>query len=233
VSGYHVSSGLGNGANDIWIVKLKPNTNGEIQWQKCYGGSGGDAPSAIQETKDGGYIVFGSTYSNDGDVSGKHGFGTVNDMWLFKLSPSSGTVPPTIEWQKCFGGATSNGQGTVPRSFQETKDGGYLVVGSGSALSGDLWLCYKNHDIFFSTFSIQDGDVWVMKLSPIVGTIPPAIEWQKYFGGSSNERAVSILPTADGSYIVAGYTDSNDGNVSGNHGDRDFWLVKMGVPPTP
>ena len=56
-----------------------------IEWQKCLGGSGTDDASSIQQTTDGGYIVAGTTTSNDGDVSANHGGG---DIWIVKLSDS-------------------------------------------------------------------------------------------------------------------------------------------------
>ena len=46
-------------------------------------------------------------------------------------------------------------------------------------------------------------------------------------GGSNNEIANSIKQTADGGYIVGGYSNSNDGNISGNHGSDDYWIVKL------
>lgn len=55
----------------------------------------------------------------------------------------------------------------------------------------------------------------------------PYIEWQKSLGGSGEERAQSIQQTSDGGYIVAGSSKSNDGDVSGNHGNYDYWIVKL------
>jgi hypothetical protein len=61
VSGNH-------GMSDFWIVKL--DGSGDIQWQKCLGGSRQEISSSIQLTTDGGYIVAGYTWSNDGDILG-------------------------------------------------------------------------------------------------------------------------------------------------------------------
>src|SRR5690349_17064473 len=55
----------------------------------------------------------------------------------------------------------------------------------------------------------------------------PAIQWQKCLGGTSGDEAYSVQQTADGGYIVAGNTTSNDFDVSGNHGLEDFWVVKL------
>lgn len=53
------------------------------------------------------------------------------------------------------------------------------------------------------------------------------IQWQKSLGGSGSEGANSIQQTTDGGYIVAGGSGSNDGDVTGNHGGGDFWVVKL------
>src|SRR5688572_25817364 len=65
----------------------------------------------------------------------------------------------------------------------------------------------------------------------------PAIQWQKALGGTQNDGASSIQQTLDGAsliqqtidggYIVAAITGSNDGDVSGNHGNIDSWIVKL------
>jgi hypothetical protein len=61
-------------AADAWILKL--NANGEIEWQKTYGGAGFDLAHTIGQTEDGGYVVGGWTDS----------FGAGNgDMWILKL----------------------------------------------------------------------------------------------------------------------------------------------------
>ncbi|MCD6531373.1 T9SS C-terminal target domain-containing protein, partial [bacterium] len=55
----------------------------------------------------------------------------------------------------------------------------------------------------------------------------PSIVWQTSLGGSYRDHAYSIQQTADGGFIVAGESVSNDGDVSGNHGDGDYWVVKL------
>src|SRR6185436_13747219 len=55
----------------------------------------------------------------------------------------------------------------------------------------------------------------------------PSIEWQKCLGGSDKDWGYSIQQTTDEGYIVAGWSVSVDGDVSGNHGLRDCWIVKL------
>ena len=42
----------------------------------------------------------------------------------------------------------------------------------------------------------------------------PTIQWQKALGGSSDDRARAIQQTIDGGYITAGYSKSNNGDVT-------------------
>jgi hypothetical protein len=65
-------------------------------------------------------------------------------------------------------------------------------------------------------------DAWVIKL-----TSNGTLAWQKSLGGSALDLATSARLTSDGGFIVAGESASNDGDVSFNHGKRDFWLVKL------
>jgi hypothetical protein len=68
------------------------------------------------------------------------------------------------------------------------------------------------------------SDYWIVKLSNS-GTI----QWQKTMGGTNDDQANSIKKTADGGYILAGLSSSNDGDVIGLHGENywDSWVVKL------
>src|SRR5260221_2630708 len=68
--------------------------------------------------------------------------------------------------------------------------------------------------------------IWLI-LFPCLFADAQTIQWQKCLGGSSAQDASSIIQTRDGGYAVAGETYSNDGDVSGNHGDYDAWVVKL------
>jgi len=189
VSGNH-------GSADYWVVKL--NSSGEIVWQTSLGGSSWDFVPSIQQTADGGFIVAGGSTSNDGDVSGNHGGG---DYWVVKLNSAG-----EIEWQRSLGGSSYD----AANSIQQTSDGGFVVAGGSYSIDGDV---SGNHG---------SADYWVVKLNSA-----GEIVWQKCLGGSDNDLAFSIQQTADGGFIIAGYSCSNDGDVSGNHGSRDYWVVKL------
>lgn len=189
-----------HGLSDAWIVKL--SSNGLIQWQKCLGGTSSDMAKTIQQTTDGGYIIGGHTRSNNGDVSGNHG--TTYDIWIVKMSSSG-----IIEWQKCYGGSADE----FDSNIQQTTDGGYIFSGKTYSNNGDV---SGNHGT-----GIND-DAWVVKLSS-----SGVIQWQKCIGGSARDYATNIQQTIDGGYIFSGATTSTDGDVSGNHGEGDAWVVKL------
>jgi len=182
---------LNHGNYDFWILKL--DSNGNIEWQKSLGGSSYDIAQSIEQTFDGGYIVAGTSSSNDGDVTGNHGS---EDYWVVKLDKDG-----NIEWQKSLGGSNIDSA----FALSKTSDGGYIVAGES----------YSNN-------ATGKSDFWIVKLNHIGD-----VQWQKYLGGSSFETANSIKETFDKGYIVAGYSASNDGDVTGNHGSYDYWVVKL------
>src|SRR5438093_13679163 len=55
----------------------------------------------------------------------------------------------------------------------------------------------------------------------------PAIEWDNCLGGSNHDVGICVKQTYDGGYITCGYSDSNDGDVTLNHGNNDFWVVRL------
>lgn len=177
-----------------------------IQWQNYYGGTKIDNSRSVIQTPDGGYLSVGYTFSNDDQVSGLHGDGTIEDIWVVKLSQNG-----LIEWQKVLGG---NGDEEA-FSVINTIDGGYIIAGYATyPNSGDVSGIHSND---------YKEDFWIIKLSNIGD-----IQWAKAIGGSKNEIAKDIKQTLDGGYIVIGSTQSNDFDASNLHGTfDDAWVVKL------
>jgi len=233
-----------HGGADCWVIKV--DSIGALQWQKALGGTSSEWADAIQQTTDGGYIIAGSTGSNNGDVSGNHGS---SDGWVVKLDALG-----NMEWQQCLG---SPGPEALADILQ-TNDGGYVATGSSSS---DLWVVkldaagalqwqrslggtgdeigyaigqtadggYITAGVSLSTdgaFSCNHGssyDGYVAKLDSA-----GELEWQNTcLGGSADDFINAITQTADGGYVLAGWTESIDGDISFNHGSLDCWLVRL------
>ncbi len=56
---------------------------------------------------------------------------------------------------------------------------------------------------------------------------PPQIEWVQNYGGSNDDAGWDIKETTDGNFILAGQSRSNNGDVGGNNGDQDVWILKI------
>jgi hypothetical protein len=74
---------------DYWVNRL--DANGVIQWEQTFGGTMPDELEAINVTSDGGYILAGSTQSDDLDVDGNHSM-YVYDIWVVKLQTDPATT---------------------------------------------------------------------------------------------------------------------------------------------
>ena len=177
---------------------LKLNTNGAIEWQKTYGGSAGDALTNIEQTADNGYIAIGFTYSSNSDIPNNKGY---TDAWAIKIAANG-----NIEWSKTFGGTNEEWMNDV----QQTTNGGYLIVGETKSFNGDVT---NNHGSL---------DSWIIKLQTNGN-----LQWQKTYGGSRNDRANCTQKTNDGHYIIAGYTESNNGDITNSHDGTDAWVIKI------
>jgi gliding motility-associated-like protein len=185
------------GQSDYWVIKL--NAAGTVEWQRTYGGSNNDVASSVKQTSDGGFIVAGYTSSNNGDVTNNH-IVNVQDAWILKLDASG-----QILWQQCYGGTDAEFAYDI-----DLAPGGFIFTGYARSRDGDL--------------SVNKGvqDAWIVKLG-----INGNIEWQQVLGGLKNETGNKIKTLTGGGYIMAGSTTSNDGDVQGQHGASDGWLVKL------
>ena len=190
----NVSGNHGN--NDFWVVKM--DSSGTIQWEKSYGGSMNESALAAIQNTAGNFIVAGYTNSNNGDVTNNKGS---SDYWMIMLD-STGTLLN----QHTYGGSNSD----VAYSLLQASDGGYLL--SGSTISNDSDVM-GNHG---------SEDMWLMKTDAGCN-----LNWARCYGGSMSDRALSAVQADDGGFVVAGYTYSNNQQVSGNHGSSDMWVFKL------
>ncbi|MDO9324303.1 MAG: hypothetical protein Q7T80_05015 [Methanoregula sp.] len=131
--------------------------------------------------------------------------GYVNYMeaWIVKIDPAG-----KILWQKLFG---SKGYDQA-LSIRNTPDGGYVFAGVTNSTDGEF--ASQKHGVY---------DGWVVKLDSAGNK-----QWQTLLGGSDNDWIMSIRPTSDNGYIVAGYTNSSDiPNAGIYHGKTDIYIAKL------
>jgi hypothetical protein len=160
----------------------------------------GDFGTCIHQTQNSGYITAGYSFSADGQVRDHHGGEEIADYWMVALDSNGGCT-----FEKSLGGTDND----YSYAIIQASDGDYVVAGAANSNDGDV---SGNHG---------GGDYWIAKLNQ-----QGNILWQKCLGGSSADYAYDIKQTKDGGYIVAGFSESSDGDVSGNHGGMDYWIVK-------
>jgi len=180
---------------DIWAVKL--NDNGNFQWSKYFGGSFTDTAFGVEKAADNGFIIVGSSDSNDVDISNNNGS---YDFWIIKISSTG-----TLIWEKSYGGTEID----EARAITSTNDGNFLVV--GDTRSSDIHVSNNN----------GAADLWMLKISPEGNLL-----WEKTIGATGFDVARSVSKTNDNGFIISGSSRSSDGSFT-NQGQNDAWILKI------
>lgn len=236
-----------NGTRDIWVVKL--DKEGDLEWQKNYGGSGNDDGRSIAPTQDGGYIFTGAVETGDGDIDTHYGS---KDFWLVKIDASG-----SIQWQKTLGANDWD----FPEALLETPDGGFVVAGINYTFFNKLdYMVYKldangevewqekyggTEDEYLRSIELTDDqgfiitgrsrsddkdvsdnygdyDWWMVKLDQ-----HGELEWEGNYGGTAKDEAAYVKQLPDGGYIAVGESKSTDFDLTNNYGGADLWAVRL------
>ena len=210
------------------IISTTLTVHGQITFQKTYGGADFDFGMSVQQTTDGGYILFGQTSS----------FGSgEQDMYLVKTDDQGNE-----QWYQTYGGTDFE----FGISAQQTTDGGYILCGAYSGLGNDSLALIKTdpsgNEVWNKRYSGSiDRDVgqFVQQTSDggfiavgFTGTgfaeniymvktdINGNEQWSKVHNSTGREFAVGVRQTSDGGYAMIGETNSK------GYGEKDMYLVK-------
>lgn len=133
------------------IILIKTDTNGNLEWNRFYGGDENDYPVAAQQTSDGGYVIAGNTESY---ASGDYGY----DWWLIKTDENG-----NVQWEKTYGDASQD----KCYDMKQTSDNGYILLGKNGTMYS------LDHTILIKTDNL--GNIENIKSFPF-GGIPNCIE---------------------------------------------------------
>ncbi len=160
------------GGKDFLVTKI--NSEGIVSWQKNFGGTRDDEAFSVAETPSNEYIIIGTSYSDDVDVTDHIGSNDSSDVWLLSLNSSG-----QITWSKSYGG-----------------------YGNDTAV--DISLCSTNKILIAgnrSTENSVDGqlDYWLTQLD-----FNGNVFWQEFYGGDNDDVLQKMLWTSDDDIYLGG-----------------------------
>ena len=115
---------------------------------------------------------------------------------------------PVLSWQNCYGGTNQD----FSTDLISTPDGGYCVLSVTASNDGDV-IGYHGGGLF---------DIWVLKLDSSFN-----IQWNMCYGNTATDGASIINNTSDNGFIIGGMNSMNGGDVAGNNGLQDAWIIKI------
>jgi len=190
------------GEDDFWVVRL--DAEGEVLWDRSYGGALFDAVYGLQATPEGGYIVGGISLSGPGGTKTSANQGSF-DYWVVRLNAKGDPL-----WEQTFGG--------LGREFwaraRQTADGGFLLFGSSaSETSGNKSSPHYGLD-----------DAWILRLNPAGEKL-----WEQTYGGMNREHVSEVVETPEGGLLVVGWSNSSPGGnkTSPSYGNGDAWILML------
>jgi len=205
---------------------VKTYANGTLQWGGYYAYLAPGGANDVQQTNDGGYLVVGTQLNGtktEGFVMTADSSGHVQATQVFAAGSTADKVQPTSdggyvlvgsigssgsrqaylvkldesgreEWSQKYGG----GGDAIGNAIVQADDGGYVFCGATNSQGNGGY------------------DAWLVKTDANGN-----VQWQRTFGGTEDDSAISLQGTSDGGYILGGVTQS-----FGTIGQDNAWLVK-------
>lgn len=243
------------GGGDQYNISItKIDSDGEFVWPeyRYYGGSYDDTPASLQPYNTG-FVLTSFTRSNDGNVTGNHGDA---DIWVV-LADSEGNIQhemcyggshtdypvksfvlETGEIEIIGFSDSTDGNLAGIKTLEERQLWILRISNSGAILRNNVYSIGEFGDILrmpdssyylFSSMANPTNPSWQSEFTLTHISADGTLDWQKIYGGSGYDRAVSFSQTIDGYFYLGGYTNSNDGDVGWYQGGTsyDVWVAKL------
>ena len=112
-----------NGGADLWVIKI--SSEGNLLWEKTFGGSSFDVGRSVRKTNDNGFLISGSSRSANNAFLNKG----QNDAWILKIDRNGNQ-----QWQKTIGGSEID----FCYDAVELTNGNIISVGESSSNNQDI-----------------------------------------------------------------------------------------------
>ena len=201
ISGDKTEPSRGEGFSDFWVLKI--DADGNVLWDKTYGGADQDGVDGFYYHPWGGYLISGTSYSGKSGEKTHDSFGK-QDFWVIRIDESGNKL-----WDKVYGGERfDTDAGIFP-----LKDGFIIRGVSDSPVSGNKTAEKRGSD-----------DAWIVKIDFSGNVI-----WDKAFGGDENEQGPGISIAHGGGYMLSITTKSgiSGDKTTPDFGANDAWFVKV------
>lgn len=186
------------------FVAQKQKADGSVDWYNFYGGTSTEFLRDVIATNDNGYIFFGETYSNDGDIPQHPSWNTFNpNLVLLKIDTSGKRL-----WSKVYGGSQEDKAVGIAHG---PNNGFYILATTWSNDYECNCLKTTNSANAFLARLDSNGDIL----------------WKRCLSGSTAGSGQAIVSDNNGG-VYLGLRSSGGGLDVKNHlGGSDYWLVHI------
>ncbi|QMU27872.1 hypothetical protein [Adhaeribacter radiodurans] len=228
---------LGDEFADGWVMKL--NNEGNITWDKTYGGDYNDFFSSIQQTKDGNYVLVGSSASTTRSDSSQTSRGG-SDYWIMRLDNSGSALPQKIVFTPLSNKSLNDKPFSLFATATSDLPVTFTIVSGPAKIKGNIVTLTGTGIV--TVRAIQAGNATYLPAEVVQSFLvePASIVnklWDKTIGGNESDFLSSVQQTRDGGYILGGTSSSTKSGdkTEGNKGDcnelgcyfADYWVVKL------
>ena len=209
VSGSIESCVHSDGYADGILVKM--SADGEVEWNRCYGGNKNDDFSNVIELPDG-YLLGGISSSSNDDLQGAgyhpgHWYGQswmplTSDIWLLRTD-----LDGNVLWSKCYGGTKDE---QIVKVFLN-EDGGFTVFGTTMSLDGDS----QSANNLKPAWNLEIGNkLWVFRTDSNGNLL-----WERAIGHTMCSRIGigDVLKESDREYVIAATSETMLGEHNGDY----------------
>ncbi|MEE8593829.1 MAG: PQQ-binding-like beta-propeller repeat protein [Candidatus Bipolaricaulota bacterium] len=234
VTGASFHSQTATTLGDVLVAKL--TMEGDIVWEKTYGGEAYDQGLYLEKTTDGGYLILGETES-----MGAGG----RDLYLLQIDAQGEFL-----WEETYGGAGTE----WAKDMIALADGGFLLIGETDSFS-------ESFDVYVIRLDVDGTELWSTTLdtgrneSGTAALEPPNGDllvlavisysggsaglyrdsrlyrldsegnelWTALYRGEHKQAGDAMAWTTDGDIVIAGLSELSTYTTA----VFDFWLARV------